>query len=122
MFMCSFSFNAIDPEKTSGTLTSKRIKKYFSLTVQNKNLTHDPRRICEAIEGLKIPCNNPVPAACIMTYCADAFEHLDMVGYGDFKLESPKHTIKLISDRLKPAVLKSAMKVEPGLKKVLIFM
>lgn len=70
--------------------------------------------------GFKFPRNITDHAARITTYSTNIFERSDAVGYVEFKSESPKHTMELILDHFKPAVLKSTMqdqvKVEPGLK------
>lgn len=89
--------------------------------VQNKDQVHDPALILQAMKGLNYPVSIGDPAARITTSCADAFERLDAVGYGDFSTENPKHMLKVFLERVRPPALKAAMedrlKVEVGLEK-----
>lgn len=114
------SFDEIAPDATVESLTNEQIKSYLDSLVQNKD-AYEPARLREALAGLSFPVKITDPTARIMTYCADAFERLDAVGYGDFKSENPKHMIRLLLDRIRPPALKTAMeerlKVEAGLEK-----
>lgn len=60
-------------------------------------------------------------AARMTTYCADVFERLDEIGYGNFTSDNRKYTSKLYFERIKPPALNVAMKervkVEPGQEK-----
>lgn len=115
------SFDEIDPEKTSKTLVSEQLKKWLLEVVQNKNTPHYLHYIRNATEGLKFLQSIAHLIARIPTYCTDSFERFNAVDYGDVKFEKPKHTIKLIFDRLKAAALNPSMgdqvKVEPGIRK-----
>lgn len=114
-------FDDVSPGVEFEELTDNDIEKYLRSLLTNKDNTHDPTRLKEAMVGLKFPVNIRDSAARITTYCADVFERLDAIGYEDFKTENPKHTIKILLDRIKPPALKSAMferiKVEAGLEK-----
>lgn len=115
------SFDDVDPNITYETVTSENIKDYLKNLVKNTDKLYDPTRLRDAMAGLKFPGSIRDPAARIITYCADVFERLDAVGYGEFKTENPKHTIKILLERVRPPALKNAMherlKVEPGLEK-----
>lgn len=82
---------------------------------------YDQTQLLDVLAGLKFSATIRDPSARITTYCADIFESLDEIGYGDFETENLKHTIYLIFERPKPPTLKSAMvvhlKVDAGLKK-----
>lgn len=80
-----------------------------------------PSCICEVLNGLTFRAKIAGPSARIMTYCADVFERLDAIGYGEFRNDNPKHMIKLLLDGVRPLALKTAVedriKVEAGLEK-----
>lgn len=52
--------------------------------MENKEV-YDPARIREAMAGLVFPVNIIDASVRIVTYCADAFERLDLIGYGEFR-------------------------------------
>lgn len=115
------AFDEIQENATVETLSDVHIKTYIDSLVTTSEDEVDPSRIREALKGLKFPVKIASPSARIMTYCADVFERLDAVGYGDFKTNNPKHMIKLLLEGIRPPALKTAMeeriKVEAGLEK-----
>lgn len=54
----------------------------------------------------------------------DIIERLDSIGYGEFKTENPKYTIKLILERIGTPALKAAIevrvKVAPGIENMFV--
>lgn len=61
------------------------------------------------MDGLRFPVNTKDSKARFTTFFADVLESLDEIGHGKFKTETPRHTIKLIFERVRPRVLTSAM-------------
>lgn len=84
-------------------------------------MPHDPRRIRDAMEGLKFPCNIIDLPVGITTHRADILECSHAVRYSEFMLKDSVHKIRLIFDRLYLAPMKSAtegrVKVEPRSEK-----
>lgn len=118
--VCMRSFDEIAPDATAETLTSETIKIYLKSQTNNKNEIQNLSLVGEAMAGLKFPTSIRYPIACITTYFAEMLEHLNPMGCRVFKIEKPKHTIKLLLDRLRPPPLKSPMKyrlkLEAGLQ------
>ena len=59
--------------------------------------------------GLKFPTGIVDPSTRITTYCADVFERLEAVGYGEFKTANSKHTIRILLKIVRPVALKTSM-------------
>lgn len=90
------SFYDVAPDATVKFLTIEEIRKFLEGIVQNTEQVHDSARLPESMSGLTFPGHIADSAAPILTHCTDAFERLDIIGYGDFKSENPKHMIKIL--------------------------
>lgn len=85
------------------------MRAYLEILIKNKNEINKHLRLREAMAGLKLPSSITYPTARISTCCANVLERLDAIGYGDFKTENAKHTIKLLLECIRSPALKSAM-------------
>lgn len=103
------NFDDVGPDVNFENLTSENIEQYLRSLVLNKHQIYDPTGLREAMAGLKFLIRIHDPPARITTYCADIFERLDAVVYGEFKTENPKRTIKLLIERIIPPAMNSAM-------------
>lgn len=64
---------------------------------------YDSARLQEAMAGLKVPSYTTDLNARTTIYCADVYERLDAIGYGEFTTKNPEYTIKLILESTCPA-------------------
>lgn len=80
----------------------------------------DRLQLKEAMKGLKLPTHIVDAPARITTFCFDFFDRLDSAVPGEFKLDNPGQTIRMVVERIRPLVLNTAMEerllVEPVLK------
>lgn len=115
------AFEDIQEGATVESLCEQNIKDYIEILVSSSEDEVDPSRIREALKGLKFPVKICSPSARILTYCADVFERIYSIGYGEVKHDNHKHMIKLLLEGVRPASLNVAMeerlKVKAGLDK-----
>lgn len=83
------------------SLSNEKLKNYLQSLVQNREV-YNPTRLREATVRLVFPVNIFDTFARIVTYCADSFERLDLISYGEFKSENLKHKIKILLYRVRP--------------------
>lgn len=111
----------VDPEATEESLMDQYINPYLLRLVHQRNQSHDPVLLREAMNQLEFPSYTTYPNARITTYCAEIFERLDAIGYGEFKTKNPKHTIKLIIEMIRTQALRAfigdRVNAELGLEK-----
>lgn len=74
----------------------------------------------KVMKELKFPIRVLDPSARITTFYSDFFHRLDAAGLGDFRKDSPRHTVRMMVDKICPPALKAAVDerlvVEAGLK------
>lgn len=113
-------FDDFAPDVTFEGHTSENIEAYLRTLVKNTDHNYYPTHLRDALAGLKFPAGIGDPSARKAICCADIFDRLDTIWYGDIRIDNPKHTIHLLLVRLKPQALKPAMflslKVEAGLE------
>ncbi|MEM1369510.1 MAG: hypothetical protein AAGG02_16175 [Cyanobacteria bacterium P01_H01_bin.15] len=104
-------FDTIAPKVTEAKdLSDTHIQMYITSIVSSTTREGvDPSVIDQALASLEIPTTIKDPAARITQYCADSFERLEAIGYGDFRDTNSKFTVKLMLRKFSPKVLKQEM-------------
>lgn len=105
-FMGKFDDIADGASATKG-LTDDRIKSYVDYIVYRSSSAYiDPTVIEEALEGFSMPMHIAGSDARITHYCAEFFERLESVRFGNFRDRNQKKAVNILVSLLQPTPLK----------------
>lgn len=107
-------------DATLETVMDEDIENLIRSFTSNESDEVDPALLREAMRGCKFPVQIIGSSTRITTYCADVFNRLEAAGFGDFKSDNPRFTVKMMIENISPPALKIAtedrIQVEPRLK------
>lgn len=104
-------FKDIAPGVTVKDLSSNRVEALLrGMVSRSRTDDVDPGTIHASLNGLKMKMTIRSAEARILDFLNNCFSRLEGVGYGDFKKNNPRKTIKLIQEKLYPVTLREALK------------
>lgn len=98
------------PRATAETITDKQREAYIDSLLSKPALLPDPCVINKALASLEMPMYISDPDARVTQVCADFFERMESIGFGDYRIDNPESTMDLMMQKLIPKILQQAMK------------
>lgn len=97
-------FDGIAPDATVvDDLSSDNIRQFIKgFVTHDANVEVNPTLIQQALTEVRVDMEIPEPEARMLQFITDVFSCLEGIGYGDFKVNNPEKTTKLIQSLVYP--------------------